>query len=146
VSPQQPIVAAVGTMRSLALWAGKRIVAFTGRSLFGTSKNNEVLAAFNAFLNPQVTKGSPQISISDAGWALRLPDAGDDSSGGGNMSYRGLYSGATDYALNDVVYVGATPPVRFSYVCESINGPATAVHAPDPTETGTIYWRLVAGV
>jgi Domain of unknown function (DUF5122) beta-propeller len=143
----QPTGVATGVLRSLGIWAGKKLAPFTGKNVFSVSKHNEVLAAANCFLNPQVHIGgtSPQVFVGDSGWGIQIP-AGTTAgpAGTGNMNYRGAYSAGTDYAVDDVVYTGSTPAARYFYVCEIANGPGTSVHATDPTEAGTIYWRLIS--
>lgn len=60
-------------MRSLRLWAGKKLTPFTGGNVFSPSKHNETQAVADCFLNPQVVPNSAgQITITDSGWALQL--------------------------------------------------------------------------
>lgn len=143
MNPGQPIVTTLGA-RIRSVWSGKIIPAFTKKDIFSRAKHNEVLAATNAFLNPQIIRGTAdKIDISDAGWTLQIN--GSAGSGSGGLNYRGAYSAGTDYAVNDVVYTAPDANnLRVPWVCEIANGPSTAVHAPTWPEPGTVYWRDVA--
>lgn len=124
----------------------RKLPASKKRDVFSRSGRDAIISRLNPLQEIIVSTGpANKVEYGDEWVRLQFNTAGASSPGtsGGNMIWRGLYSGTTDYAVDSVVYTGATVSTRRSFICEIANGPSTSVHAPDATESGTIYWRLI---
>jgi hypothetical protein len=109
---------------------------------------NGIVRAINALLNATIARGeSDTVVVSDRNVIFQLEDpvttSADNPTQAGNLTYRGLYSAAVDYAVHDLVYT-SDGTTRTPWVALVPNGPQTAVAAPTWPEPTAVKWRCLA--
>ena len=127
---------------------GTRIEPTEPGMLPGPSKVGEILSLLNGlgtWTVIQKDNSTGKVTISEGGTVLEIPTGGiGDAGPPGAVSWRGVYNAGVDYDTGDAVYTAPDSNTRILWVCEIVNGPATAVQAPTWPEPGTVYWRCYA--
>lgn len=118
---------------------------FDNKRLFSLRAHNALVKRLNALtrMRPQRGAADGDLIISDANALLPLEsEATSSGSGSGNMNWRGLYSAATDYAVDDVVYTSPDASTRVTWIAVIANGPSTTIATPTWPDSGLAWTAL----